>query len=414
VSDEDLQLAIANFRKDSYITVEGRQKVDCFYIIRQGNVRVIREVPIEDDKDEMLVPGDFFGVVSAMSSLSHIETTMALSDVTLVGVRPQQFAALIRRNPQVAMKIIMKLTGRLRFLDDALAKHALKTSGKAADDGPERLFNVAEFFLKNKQRDQAFYAYSKYVEHCPGGKNFAAAESRLSALPGSAEKAKTERDKNDLHRAYKKGEMLFAEGELGEEFFVLQSGAVRLSKIIDGKEILLGTVKVGDIFGEMAILDNKPRAASALATEDSVVMAVDKANFDMLVKTQPQIIAKLTTLLANRIWSAFKQMEIRLTINPLGRIYGALMIQLEKSRINCESSGPHVFVSTWSDIVNTLGMTEKEGFILMGELHSRDKNVQVSKNRIHAHSVKELVKQHEFYQKMDARKKAQQESRHKN
>ena len=411
---EQLQLAIANFRKDSYITVEGRQKVDCFFIIQQGNVRVTKEVPIEGDKDEMLVPGDFFGVVSAMSSLSHIETTRALTDVTLVTVRPQQYVPLINRNAQVAVKILMQLSNRLRFLDDALTKITLKNSGKVAGDSPSRLFDVAEYYFKQKQHDQAFYAYTQYIKYCPDGKNFAVAESKLKDLADRVEDAvRTEHEQSDLNRTYGKGQMIFTEGELGNEFFVLQSGAIKISKIIDNKEILMGTLKVGDIFGEMAILENKPRAASALASEDSSVMAVSKANFDSLIKTQPQLISKLTTLLSNRIWLAFRQLEVHHIINPLGRIYGSLIIQLEKSRINFESTGPHVFSTAWEDIINMLGFTEKEGFVLMGDLH-RDKNIQVRKGRVHIHSIKELVKQNDFFRKMDVRKKAQQDSRIRN
>jgi len=411
---DQLQLAIANYRKGSYITVEGKQKVECFFIIQQGSVRISREAGIEGDKDEALVAGDFFGVASAMSSLSHIETAVAASDVTLITVRPHQYVSLIQRNSQVAIKILMQLSSRLRFLDAALAAlTARQGEAPLAEDGPARLFAMAEYCHRQKRAAQASYAYARYLEHFPSGKSAAAAASRLEALAGAGQ-AKRAFGKGEMSRAYEKGEVIFAEGEPGSEFFVLQSGSVRISKIVDGKEMLLGAIKAGDIFGEMALLESKHRAASVVAAgEGCTVMAVGKSGFELLIQTQPQLIAKLTTLLASRIWSAFKQLEVLSIINPLGRVYAALLISLEKSRIGFDSTAAHVFSSTWEDLIGTLGLSEKEGFILLGELR-KDKNIQVSEGMIQAASVREVVRQCEFYRKMDAREKVQQESRLKN
>jgi len=213
-----------------------------------------------------------------------------------------------------------------------------------------------------------------------------------------------------LNRIYPKDVMLFAEGEPGSELFVIQSGSISISKIVDGKEVLLGTLKAGDILGEMALLEDKPRAASAVAVTDCAVMAVSKANFELLIRAQPQIVSKITTLLAGRTWFIFKQLENALIDNPLGRVYGAMLIQLEKSRVNLESTGIHIFGSKWDEFVTMLGFTEKEGYIMMGELQ-KDKNVQVNKGVVHIDSIQALVKMAEYYQKMDRIGKAKDGSR---
>ena len=86
-----LQLTFVNFKKDSYIIVEGKQNADRFFILRQGKVRVFKEVEVvEEEGGNILGPGDFFGVVSTMSSHSHIETAQALTDVTLISVQKEQ------------------------------------------------------------------------------------------------------------------------------------------------------------------------------------------------------------------------------------------------------------------------------------------------------------------------------------
>ena len=404
MSDQN-QLAIVNYRKDSYIMVEGQQKSECFFIIQQGKVRISRSVTVEGDEEETLVPGDFFGVASSMSSMSQIETAFALTDVAAIAVRPSQYAPLIQKNSKVATKILMQLSSRLRFLDDVLMSMSIKKGGKPVEDGPSRLFDVGEYYFRQKQRSQAVYAYAKYLKYCPGGKDSAAAAARLRELAGGAGAAPPERGKGDLSRTYKKDEVLFAEGELGDEFFVIQTGSVKISKIIDSKEVLLATLKPGDIFGEMALLEGKPRAASALAGEDCAVMAVSKANFEPMIQAQPQLIARITTLLSSRIWFTFKQLEVTLIANPVGKMYNALLIQLEKERVSFDSAEPHLFSASWSDLVKMLGLSEKEGFMLMGDLH-RDKNIQVREDRVQVGSAQKVVKQADIFREIDARKKA--------
>ena len=395
---------LVNYARDSHITVAGRRIADCFFIVRQGKVKIPRETTIEDDRDKILVPGDFFGVASAMSSFSHIENAVALTDVALVTVQPRQYVSLIQRNTQIAAKILAQLSGRLRFLNGTLAK---LTHGKTPVEDSSRLFDVAEYYSRNKRPDHAFYAYTKYLLHCPDGANGEAAACHLERLAGRAGNVKTDYARGELNRSYRKGDMIFAEGEPGDEFFVVNSGSVKISKIIDNSEVLLGTLGEGDIFGEMALLEGKPRTANAIAGEDSAIMAASKSNFDFLIENQPQLIYRITTLLANRIWSTFKQLEVVSVGNPVGKIYAILLVQLEKSRVHLESTEPHTFDVQWADLVNMSGLSEKEGYLLIEKLQE-DKNIQVHARdgKVHVHSIRDLVMQAGLYRKINAREKS--------
>ena len=106
-----LQLNVINFTKDAYITIEGKASNDNFYIIRTGNVSVIKEALNEN---ETLKPGDFFGVISAMSNHNYIENSMALTNVSLIVVRKDQFPLLIQKNNPIAMKIILSFSRKLK------------------------------------------------------------------------------------------------------------------------------------------------------------------------------------------------------------------------------------------------------------------------------------------------------------
>ena len=172
-----LQLSIVNFTKGAYIIVEGKANADHFFIIRSGKVRVSKEVEVvEEEGGNILGPGDFFGVVSTMSSHSHIETAQAMTDVSLISVHREQYGMLIERNTPVAMKIIESFSRRMRYLDEALARITLKSNANEGDIS--HLFGVAEYYARQSQYNQAYYAYYQYLKYCPSGEHVVTARER--------------------------------------------------------------------------------------------------------------------------------------------------------------------------------------------------------------------------------------------
>ena len=312
-----LQLAFVNFSANAYIIVEGKRNADRFFIIRSGKVRLSKEVTIvADETGDTLGPGDFFGVVSTMAGHSHIETAQALTDVTLISVMKDQFSQLIQNNAPVAMKIILQFSKRMRYLDEALTRITLKNS--AAED-PSHIYHVAEYYVKQNKFNQAFYAYQKYVKFCPQDGNVANAVERMKKIAPYVKEPQKEFPPEEMTRNFSKDQIVFCEGELGNELFIIQKGSVKIIKIIDNNEILLAVLKNGDIFGEMALLESKPRAAGAVAYEDCQLMAVNRANFQHMISTQPQLIARLTTLLSERIWLIYRQLANTQLSDPLDR-----------------------------------------------------------------------------------------------
>jgi CRP-like cAMP-binding protein len=398
------QLVVVNYKKDTYIILEGKQNADFFFIIQQGKVRISKEAKVEGENDDMLGPGDLFGVISTMSSHSHIESAQALTDVVLISVRQNQYVGLIQKNAQVATKIILQFSKRLRYLNETLARLTLKHTAEA---GSNILYDVAEYYLSQKQYSQAMYAYGQYVKYCPNGEKAAAAAEKFAKLSSRIEQMKF--TANDVNRTYRKDTMLFAEGEPGDELFIIQKGSIKITKIVEHKEVLLAMLKPGDILGEMALLEGKPRAASALAYEDCDVMVVNKANFELMIKNQPQIIAKITILLADRIWLIYKQLTNALIGNPLGRMYDALLIQLEKNRVTMDVKTSYTFAFGKPELFNMVGIPEKKGNPLLEEM-MKSKKIQIIDGKIHTTSTEEISKQSEFFRKMDKIEKVQQES----
>jgi len=108
-----VQLSFVNFKKGSYILVEGKSDSDKFYIIQQGKVQVGKESEVvAEEGGNLLNPGDFLGVVSCMSNHSQIDTAVAITDVVLIAVPYSQFPQLIEKNNSIAMKIIYSFSRR--------------------------------------------------------------------------------------------------------------------------------------------------------------------------------------------------------------------------------------------------------------------------------------------------------------
>jgi CRP-like cAMP-binding protein len=392
---DPLQLTIVNFSRGSYIIVEGKQNADRFFIIITGRVKVSKETEVvAEERGNILGPGDFFGVISTMSSHSHIETARALTDVSLISVQKNQYPQLIQNNTPVAMKIILQFSQRMRYLDEALTKLTLKNN---AESNPSQLFNIGEYYVKKSQYSQAFYAYSQYIKFNPGGANVAAARMRMMKIAPYVKGLKLNFG-DETVRNYEKDNMIFSEGENGDELYIIQSGSVKIVKIVDDNEVLLAVLKVGDIFGEMALLESKPRAASAVAYERCRVMVVNRANFERMIVQDPNMIARLTTLLAERIWSIYKQLANTLITNPLGRMYDALLIQLEKERVPAKYNGSFSFDLGPNELANMVGLSPEESKPVLKKL-LENRNFKVVEGKIYISNSSEIFRQSEYYKK---------------
>ncbi|MDR0450084.1 MAG: cyclic nucleotide-binding domain-containing protein [Treponema sp.] len=393
-----LQLSFVAFSKGAYIIVEGKQNADCFFIIRQGKVRISKEVEVVKEED-ILGPGDFFGVVSTMSGHSHIETAQALTDLTLIAVQRDQYSQLIQDNTPVAMKIILQFSRRMRYLDESLTQLTLKSN---AESDPAILFKIGEHYARRNQYSLAFYAYNQYIKYNPRGEDAGTARMRMMKIVPYVKTPPPSFESAELIRNYPRDAMIFSEGEMGDELYIIQKGSVKIVKIVDDKEMLLAVLKGGDIFGEMAVLESKPRAASAIAYADCQVLAVNKANFSAMISAQPQIVARLTILLADRIWFIYKQLANTLLSDPVGRIYDSLQIQLERIRVPLNTGSSYTFDFGPQELANMVGLPQGEGDKIIRKL-LENRNFLIVNDKLYIVNVSEVARQAEYYRKIQIR-----------
>ena len=120
------------------------------------------------------------------------------------------------------------------------------------------------------------------------------------------------------------GTVLFQEGDKGEEMFILQSGKVKISKRIRGVEKTLATLEKGEFFGEMSILNDKPRSASAETIEECEMLVIDRKTFDTLLRSNVEIAIRFIKRLADRLREANEQMEALMIRDNTSRVVSLL------------------------------------------------------------------------------------------
>lgn len=406
-----LQLAFVNFRKGSYILVEGKAESDRFYIIQGGKVQITKDTEVvAEEGGNVLGPGDFIGVVSSMSGHSQIETAIALSDVTLISVRRDQFSELIEKNTPVAMKIIYSFTKKMRYLDEALTRITLK---KNVESDITHLFSIGEYYAKLSKYNLALYAYYHYLKNAPNGPYAAVARERFMALKSmgvNVTAAGLEPKTGEMSRVFTEESIVFCECQPGAELYIIQKGQVKITKIVDKNEVLLAVLKPGDMFGEMALLENKPRSASAIALEGTQLLAVNRQNFNQMVATQPQLIARLTTTLADRIWLMYKQLANTLISDHIGRMYDMLVIQLEKQKIPFQVGKAYTFDFGPNELANMCGIVKEDTNRAIGEF-MREPIIRVIDDHISVTDMSELSKQNAYRKKLMDMERARSESR---
>lgn len=102
-------------------------------------------------------------------------------------------------------------------------------------------------------------------------------------------------------RAYRKGTMIFHKDQAGDALYIIESGRVRIFLPAEGgEELTIDVLASGDVFGDMALLDGRPRSASADTVEDTVVYTLGRDEFQRHLNETPRLASALLELLSVR------------------------------------------------------------------------------------------------------------------
>jgi CRP-like cAMP-binding protein len=159
-------------------------------------------------------------------------------------------------------------------------------------------------------------------------------------------------------RSYPTGTVLFREGEPGHEMYVLQSGRIQLTRTIKHEEKIVAVLMPGEFFGEMSIVNNRPRSATATVIEDAKMLVIDSRTFEAMIRGNAEIAVRLIKKLTNRLEQANQQIEILLLRDSSHRIVHALR-RLAETVGHPEAAGIRIDISE-AELADRVGMTDAE------------------------------------------------------
>lgn len=113
---------------------------------------------------------------------------------------------------------------------------------------------------------------------------------------------------------YHIGDVIFAEGDPGDCAYLIKSGEVKITKIArDDQPRTIATLRAGNIIGEMALIDQEPRAASAVVLQDAEVLIISNEEFQKRLEGSDQVIGLLMQTFTNRLRQQAQQLVRLLT-----------------------------------------------------------------------------------------------------
>ena len=194
-------------------------------------------------------------------------------------------------------------------------------------------------------------------------------------------------------KKYNTDDIIFLEYEKGDKFYMVQSGSVKITKVIKDVEKLLDIVYPGDFFGEMAILEDTTRSASAIANEPTVLLELRKENFQSILANNTAMALKLSKMFAKRIFDAKRRLLI-LQLNEIDlRVYDCLLLLAELQNIPRDQYyEPQELNATINDIANWCGVKVNDVQKVLNTL-SKTGKIDIKTNTIYVRNLKEIQRQ---------------------
>jgi hypothetical protein len=117
-------------------------------------------------------------------------------------------------------------------------------------------------------------------------------------------------DRLMVTRHYLKGEPVFENGDLGSELFIVLDGEVRIHRDQPGREVTLARVESSGYFGEMAVFEDQPRSAGAVAARSTTLRVLRKDRFQAIVHEHPEVMLEVIKYLSQRLRLANEQLQL--------------------------------------------------------------------------------------------------------
>ena len=168
---------------------------------------------------------------------------------------------------------------------------------------------------------------------------------------------------------YPAGTTMFRQGEQGDWVYVIQSGQVEIRREFQGQDCLLAVLGGGDFFGEMAVINECPRSATAIIREDAQLLAIERAFFLDLFHKDAEIAGRLARIMSQRLAHANRWLEVLLFKNPDERLVLSLRLLVEdQARGSNVHRGAVYLPYTLRELSDRAGVTREQAIDVVERL----------------------------------------------
>ncbi|MDR3139787.1 MAG: cyclic nucleotide-binding domain-containing protein [Treponema sp.] len=155
------------YRAGSLIYFQG-DEADKIFLLKAGKVHLVyQDIETREDAHDLVQPGEFFGVKSALGRYPRDENALALQDNTaIMAFAVPEFETLVMSNSRIIMKMLKVFSNKMRRIHKQVS-NLMQRDDQNPEDG---LFSVGAYYLKNKRFAQAKYVFGRYLTYYPAGK----------------------------------------------------------------------------------------------------------------------------------------------------------------------------------------------------------------------------------------------------
>jgi CRP/FNR family cyclic AMP-dependent transcriptional regulator len=185
-------------------------------------------------------------------------------------------------------------------------------------------------------------------------------------------------------RRFRRGEVIFHQGDPGDALFIVMNGAIKISLPSDaGDEAILATLRSGDVFGELALLDGAPRSATATSLEPTETLVLPRDQFRELIATEPVMREALLATLAAEVRRLTHHVEELHFLDITGRLASRLARLAAESGARRLADGSVQLAGplTQGDLAAMIGCTRQSVNKLLG-MFSEEGLIRLDRERI--------------------------------
>lgn len=274
---------VEGFTGGDYVFREEDRSMD-FYVVKDGRIEIRKETPFGPQILGVLTTDTIFGEMNFIDRAHRSSDAIAIEASACYTFSFSALDQLMDEDKELAVGLHWafwrSLAEKVRDANEQLKlffqEDAKKGAGRKRADGKRETKQVT---VRSEDKVDLFRE-----------RGLSAAEMKLLATFSTEER-------------FRAGSMIFREGEKGDKLYIVLDGRVRISKFIPGVgEEALTVLDRGDFFGEMALIDDKPRSADAKAHEnDATVLSIDRATLNEILSMDPHASLQFLNLLCRMI-----------------------------------------------------------------------------------------------------------------